>query len=109
MDASGDYTAPVPVSERYKYDPKSRELNDLVEVASIHRQPFFGDRCHDYSDPDDHDPESESSIPQYNHLAEDVHPELSPSDRLSGFDGPQDEGLPAFGYSYGYVPTEVSV
>ena len=113
IDCSGDYTAPVPISERYKYDPKSREMNETVtQTSSIQRQSFFSNDCHDYSDPDDPDHESQTSgvrsSLQYNHQAEDVHPELSSSDQMSGFDGPTDDGLPSFGRSYGYVPTEVS-
>ena len=109
LDSSGDYTAPVPISERYKYDPKNREMNDLVEIASIQTPPYFDD-CHDYSDPDDPDHDSQTSAMQNNHLGEDIHPEASPSDQLAGFDRSTDEVLPeAFGYSYGYVPTEVCV
>lgn len=111
MDCSGDYTAPVPVSERYKYDPKTREMNSTVPTAGVPRQPFFLNDCHDYSDPDEPDHESQISGLQssllYNHLGEDVHPESSPSEQMTGFDGSRDEGLSSFGYSHGYVPTEV--
>ena len=112
-EVSGDYTSPVPVSERYKYEPNPwpRTMSgEMVEVISVGgRQPVCGDQCHDYSDPDEPDQESQMSVFQYDHLSEDFHPETSPSSRLSGFNPDKEESLPSFGYSYGYVPTEVSV
>lgn len=104
IEVSGDYTAPVPVNERYKYDPKLR--HETAEVSSV--QGLFGDRSHDYSDPDE--PEDElRATNRYDHLSPheaDVHPERH-SQAFSDLEGLKDDiALP---YTGGYVPTEVSL
>lgn len=107
LEASGDYTSPVPVAERYKYDPKLR--NDASEVSSVHAQPFFVDRSHDYSDPDEPDDEVEESM-RYDHLSPtemEVHPEEH-RHTFSDLEGLREEAAPSKpDYQRGYVPTEV--
>ncbi len=110
-EMSGDYTSPVPVSERYKYDPNPRPRplsGDIAEVNSVNRQPICEGKCHDYSDPDEAD--EETSILQYDHISEDIHPEtMSPITNMSGFNSDKNDTMPpSLGYSHGYVPTEVS-
>jgi hypothetical protein len=104
FDVSGDYTAPVPVAERYKYDPRLRH-----EMTSMQGQSAFLDRSHDYSDPDEADEEVMVSG-KYDHLSPqeaDVHPERH-SQAFSDFQGlVEDDIEPPAIYSRGYVPTEV--
>ena len=107
MEVSGDYTAPVPVAERYKYDPKLRL--EMAEISSMHSQSLFPDRSHDYSDPDEPDEEVKASG-KYDHLSPsevDVHPERH-TQAFSDLEGLTDDNVPPPIYMRGYVPTEVS-
>ena len=127
IETSGDYSTPIPVSERYKYDPKLRQ-EQQAEVSSVHAQPFFTNRSHDYSDPDElEDPEEPAGervvvvVEEegeegeggaqgdcYDHLTPpevDIHPE-GQQQVLAELEGLKDE--PEDVYMHGYVPTEVS-
>lgn len=108
IEASGDYSSPVPVSERYKYDPRLRF--ELAEVISVHGQPFCADRSHDYSDPDEPDDDGVPLGSRFDHLSPsepDIHPERH-SQAFLDLEGLKDENVPNSAYSRGYVPTEVS-
>ena len=106
---SDDYTAPIPISERYKYDPKIKQ-NEAMEIGSIHQQPFFTDRSHDYSDPDEPDHDIRPvAVNKYDHLpplGTDIHPE-SFRQILSELEGLKGDGHVSTTV-YQYVPTEVS-
>lgn len=105
MEVSGDYTAPVPVAERYKYDPKLRQ--EMGEISSM-QEPLFFDRSHDYSDPDEPDDEVKASG-KYDHLSShepDIHPERH-AQAFSDLEGLTDDNIPPAIYTRGYVPTEV--
>ncbi len=107
LEVSGDYTAPVPVSERYKYDPKLR-TDAASEVSSMHAQPFFVDRSHDYSDPDEPDVAVVASG-RYDHLSPtelDVHPE-GRKHTFTDLEGLEEE-MSKDEQPGGYVPTEVN-
>ena len=106
IEASGDYTAPVPIHERYKYDPKIRQ-NDIAEVSSLHQGRLFHiDQSHDYSDPDE--PSQDDSI-GYDHLSPlDVHPEHS-HQNTPDLKGLKDEQIPTASCIRRYVPTKVWV
>lgn len=102
MEVSGDYTAPVPVTERYKYDPKLRQ--ETAEISSV--QGPFDNRSHDYSDPDEPDDETRV-LGKYDHLSPheaDIHPERH-SQAFSDLEGLNEESM--LPYMRGYVPTEV--
>lgn len=104
MEVSGDYTAPVPVTERYKYDPKLRQ--EIAETSSFHG--VFDNRSHDYSDPDEPDDEIKVSG-RYDHLSPheaDVYPERH-SQAFSDLEGLKDNSM--LPYTPGYVPTEVKL
>ena len=82
----------------------------MAEVSSIHSmqgQPFFVDRSHDYSDPDE--PNDVQASGRYNHLAPnevEVHPERH-SQAFSDLEGLKDETDAHVVYTRGYVPTKV--
>lgn len=108
---SGDYTAPVPISERYKYDPKIRQ--NETEIHSVQGQPFFiMNQSHDYSDPDE--PEDDTFLEvaeRYDHLTPpdvEIHPE-GHSQVLMELEGLKDDAVPTPPYEKGYVPTEVCI
>lgn len=95
----------MPVSERYKYDPKLRQ--ELSEVSSV-QGPFIVNRSHDYSDPDEFDDEI-GVLNRYDHLSPsevDIHPERH-SQAFSDLEGLNDESVPGALHGRGYVPTEV--
>lgn len=105
IEASGDYSTPVPVSERYKYDPNFRQ-----DPANMQRQSFIIDTSHDYSDLDEPEDETgEGTVgDRYDHLTPpevEVHPETH-CQGLAELNGLNDE--PEEEYSSGYVPNEVS-
>ena len=107
-EASGDYSSPVPVSERYKYDPRLRF--ELAEVTSMQGQPFCVNQSHDYSDPDEPEDDEVPLGTRYDHLSPiepDVHPETHAQAFLD-LEGLKDENVTNSEYHKGYVPTEVS-
>ena len=102
MEASGDYSTPVPVSERYKYDPNLR--HEQADVVSMRRESFVANRSHDYSDPDEPTDELGEMEERYDHLTPpeaEVHPEGA----LAALEGLKDD--PKETIASGYVPTEV--
>ena len=83
------------------------------DVFNTHAQPFFVDRSHDYSDPDEPDVEIIKSG-SYDHLSPtevDVHPEGSAHtfEDLEGLTEEIAPPTPKDDYSRGYVPTQVNV
>ena len=74
-------------------------------------RPISLGHCHDYSEPEEPEKEgSPNSIFRYDHLSDDIHPDmLSSNANLPGHNPDSDDAMSGVGYSHGYVPTEVGV